>query len=231
MSITRPASAHEDRRERLTDEAVEARRRTTSIVDGLGRDVRRGRRRLRLTQAQLAERVGVHQTWISEIELGRGVGVPLSLWVRLGVVLGQALAVSFSKTLDPGATLADAGHLEMQEALTGLATATGRSVTIERPTRPDSPSHSTDVAIHDDCPAGPDPRGGVEHLRRPRCGDPLDDAETRGGDRSRGRTRPPGRDRLGRPRVGGESLDARALSEPVGGDVRRLVACVGSLPR
>ena len=150
MSITQPASAHEDRRERLTDEAIEARRRTTSIVDGLGRDVRRGRRRSRLTQAQLAERVGVHQTWISEIELGRGAGVPLSLWVRLGVVLGQPLAASFSKTLDPGATLADAGHLDIQEALAAMAVATGRSVTIEQPSRRDSPSHATDVAIHDD---------------------------------------------------------------------------------
>ncbi len=150
MSTSKAVLPRRDRRGRLTDEALETRRRTSSIVDGLGRDVRRGRRRLRLTQAQLAERVGIHQTWISEIELGRGPGVPLSLWVGLGVALGQPLAVSFSKVLDPGTTLADAGHLEIQEALVTLAAATGRTATVERPSRNGADHHVTDVAVRDD---------------------------------------------------------------------------------
>lgn len=135
---------------RSTDDDRESRRRTASIVDGLGQEVRRSRRRLRLTQGQLAARVGVHQTWISDIELGRGDGVPLATWVSLGVALDRPLAISFSKAIDPASTLADAGHLEMQEVVLGLAAATGRAAVVERPSRPEDPSHSTDIAIRDD---------------------------------------------------------------------------------
>lgn len=129
---------------------VEAERRTTAIADNLGRVLHSTRRRLRLSQAELGRRVGVHQTTISRIEAGKSAAVPLTLWVALGVAVERPLAVSFSKALDPGATLADAGHLDIQEALAAMAVATGRSVTIERPSRRDTPSHSTDVAIHDD---------------------------------------------------------------------------------
>jgi transcriptional regulator with XRE-family HTH domain len=121
----------------------------TSIVDALARDVRATRKRRRLTQAELAAMVGVHQTWISDIELGRGTGVPLSLWVAIGVALDRPLAVAFSKDSDPD-RLADAGHLEIQEALARLAATTGRRVDIERPSRPEAPTHSTDVRIRDD---------------------------------------------------------------------------------
>ncbi len=128
----------------------EAARRTTTIAAVLGREVRADRRALRLTQSAVAERLGVHQTWISAIELGRGGSVPLEKWIALGVVLGRPLAVGFSRPTDPDATLADAGHLRIQEAMLGLARSTGRRAAVELPTRPLDPRHSTDVALRDD---------------------------------------------------------------------------------
>ena len=137
-------------RVRRSASELDAERRTNAIADNLGREVRPARRRLRLSQAELGRRVGVHQTTISRIEAGRGAAVPLALWVALGVALERPYAVSFSKPLDPGANLADAGHLEIQEALVATAVATGRTASVERPSRADAPSHSTDVAIHDE---------------------------------------------------------------------------------
>jgi hypothetical protein len=77
--------------------------------------------------------------------------VPIELWVALGVALGRPLAVSFSKTLDPSSgSPADAGHLEIQEALLALAATTGRRAVAELPTRPADPRHSSDVVVRDD---------------------------------------------------------------------------------
>jgi hypothetical protein len=44
----------------------------------------------------------------------------------------------------------DGGHLEIQEHVLGLASATGRHGTFELPTRPADPTRSTDVGIRDD---------------------------------------------------------------------------------
>lgn len=120
------------------------------MAQSLGREVRTARVHLHLTQVKLAARVGVHQTWISDIELGRGTGVTLELWVALGVALGRPLAVSFSRSLDPAAAVSDAGHLQIQEALLAMAARTGRRAAAELPTRPLDPRHSTDVALCDD---------------------------------------------------------------------------------
>ena len=104
---------------------------------------------MHLTQAALGRRVGVHQSWISRIELGRGHSVRLELWIRIGVALGQPLAVSFSRPLGVTRQPADAGHLAMQEYLLGLARTTGRSASFELPTRPADPSRSVDVCLRD----------------------------------------------------------------------------------
>jgi transcriptional regulator with XRE-family HTH domain len=117
----------------------------------LGREVHATRRRLRLTQAALAARIGLHQTWISDIELGRAGAVPLDTWIALGVALGRPLAVSFSRAIDPALRdPVDAGHLEIQEALLELAARTGREAVAELPTRPADPRHSVDIALRDD---------------------------------------------------------------------------------
>ena len=52
--------------------------------------------------------------------------------------------------MDASRGLADAGHLELQEYVLGLARATGRLGTFELPTRPGDPARSTDVGLRDD---------------------------------------------------------------------------------
>ena len=137
------------KRRRPTERAREAARRTSALAIHLGQQVRRGRLALHLTQASLAATVGVQQSWISRIELGHGQGVPLELWVALGVMLGMPLAASFSRPVGALREPADAGHLAMQESLLALARATGRTATFELPSRPADPRQSIDVCVRD----------------------------------------------------------------------------------
>jgi transcriptional regulator with XRE-family HTH domain len=136
-------------RSRLTEAEREVRRLSDAIAQTLGRDIRSTRRRMDLTQADLAIRVGVHQTWISDIELGRGQGVPLDLWIAIGMTIGRPFAASLTRSVDPDA-LRDAGHLEMQEQLLMFNASTGRRAVVERPSSANDPRHSTDVAFVDD---------------------------------------------------------------------------------
>ena len=136
-------------RRRPTETIREVTRLSDAVALALGRGVKVGRRRLGLTQEALGKRVGVHQSWISRIELGRGQEVPLTLWIALGHVLGQPLAVSFSRPLGEARPPSDAGHLAMQEQLLGLARRTGRIASFELPTKPSDPSRSIDVCVRD----------------------------------------------------------------------------------
>ncbi len=136
-------------RDRPTDQAREAARLTSTIAGSLGQMVRSGRKRKNITERELSDRVGVDQTRISQIELGRGEGAPLSLWIAIGLALDQPLAVAFSRPLGETREPRDAGHLAMQERLLALARATGRSATFELPTRPSDPSRSIDVCVRD----------------------------------------------------------------------------------
>ncbi len=120
-----------------------------AIALSLGRGVRVGRERLGITQVALAARVEVDQSRISQIERGLGRGVPVELWIALGVGLGRPLAISFTKPLGEPREPGDAGHLAMQERLLELARATGRPGTFEVPTRPLDPSRSIDVCVRD----------------------------------------------------------------------------------
>jgi hypothetical protein len=95
----------------------------------------------------LAGQIGVSVARLSEIERGLGARAPLDTWVSLGVALGRPIAVSFSRPL--AIAPIDAGHLEIQEFVLRIARLTGRPGTFELPTRPDDPSHSTDVGIRD----------------------------------------------------------------------------------
>ena len=136
-------------RRRPSDTIREARRLTHVIGNALGRAVKVGRTRARLTQEELGGRVGVHQTGISRIELGHANAVPLETWIRIGVALRQPLAVSFTRPLGESRQPADAGHLEMQESLLRFARAAGRAATFELPTRPTEPSRSIDICVRD----------------------------------------------------------------------------------
>ena len=129
---------------------LEARR----LAATLGSVVRARRRRLGWSQTDLGHRVGLSQTRISAIERGLGVGLPLEIWVALGMVLGVPLAVSFSRPSGPQHNLADAGHLEIQEYLLEIGRRNGRQGSFEAPTRAYDPTQSIDVHHldkHHDC--------------------------------------------------------------------------------
>jgi transcriptional regulator with XRE-family HTH domain len=136
-------------RRRGTEQAREAERLTHAIALTLAQSVRSGRKRRQMTQRALAARVNVHPSRISQIEGGRGQGVPLHTWVALGTALSQPLAISFTRPLTQLREPADAGHLAMQERLLELGRATGRTGTFELPTRPADPWHSIDVCVVD----------------------------------------------------------------------------------
>jgi transcriptional regulator with XRE-family HTH domain len=76
----------------------------------LGRLVRTNRERLRLTQGQLAERVGVSRSAISELEAGRIKQPRAAVFARLGTALGVPAAV----------LLAAAGYPAESEIVMGL---------------------------------------------------------------------------------------------------------------
>jgi transcriptional regulator with XRE-family HTH domain len=123
-------------------------REARALAATLGGQVRAGRRARGWSQAQLGHRVGLSQAWISRIERAFGVGVPLGVWIALGVALGRPIAISLSTP--PIAEPADAGHLPGQELTLALARRNGRPRSVELPTRPANPSRMIDVAIRDD---------------------------------------------------------------------------------
>src|SRR5262245_39670537 len=111
----------------------------------LGAAVRARRRQLDWNQVVLGRRVGLSQTRISAIERGLGMGLPLEIWVALGIALGQPLAVGFSRPSRAEDSLVDAGHLEIQEYLLEVGRRNGRRGSFERPTRAYDPTHSIDL--------------------------------------------------------------------------------------
>lgn len=125
-------------------------REAAALVATLGGIVRHERRLARLSQADLATRVGIRQSRLSEFERGLGAGAPLEVWVALGIALGRPLSVEFTRSADAAATVRDAGHLAMQEVVLRLAATRGISGTFELPTRPHDPARSIDVCLRDD---------------------------------------------------------------------------------
>lgn len=118
------------------------------IALACGAELRASRRRRRLTQAQLAERVGCGHAWVGRLEQGRGADAPVRTWIRLGIALGRPVAISFSRDLAEAPV--DAGHLSAQEIVLRLARARGASGLFELATRPSDPARSADVGIRDD---------------------------------------------------------------------------------
>lgn len=112
----------------------------------LGEQLRSSRRRRRLTQAALAEIVGISRQRLGDLEAGRGRAAPACIWFALGEALGRYLRFEFAR--DPQAELADSGHLQIQELvlrLTAKAWRSGFGLT----TRPSEPSRSVDVPLVD----------------------------------------------------------------------------------
>lgn len=133
-------------RVRRTDAEVQAARESARIGATLGSDLQRTRKRRRITQKALGERIGLGQGRISELEGGHGATAPLETWIALGIAIDRPLAVSFSRDIQPDDPR-DAGHLAAQELVLRLARQHGRRADFELPTRPLDPARSIDVEI------------------------------------------------------------------------------------
>jgi transcriptional regulator with XRE-family HTH domain len=101
-----------------------------------------------LTQAKLGKLVGVVQSTVSDLELGKGGSLSVDVWQRTFAALDRTLRFYLSR--DPREEPADAGHLGLQELVLRLARETGRRGSYELQTRPTEPWRSTDLGIRDD---------------------------------------------------------------------------------
>jgi transcriptional regulator with XRE-family HTH domain len=101
-----------------------------------------------LTQQQVGDLVSVARSTVSAAENGRGAGLTLDTWQRLGLAVGRPLRVDLQR--DPLEEPADAGHLAVQELILRLGRAAGYRTTFELPTKADDPRRSADVGLRDD---------------------------------------------------------------------------------
>ena len=131
-----------------TQLAVDAERRNLEQLARAGGEVRAGRRRKRLTQRQLGDRVGLSQATISRAERGHAGGLTMDAWQRIGLAVDRPLVVTFQR--DTAGETADAGHLAIQELVLRLGRAAGYAASFELSTRPAEPWRSADVGLRDD---------------------------------------------------------------------------------
>jgi transcriptional regulator with XRE-family HTH domain len=132
-----------------TATAVGGRREAAAISATLGGQARAIRRRLRLTQEQVASRIGCSRARYAELERGEGSMAALELWVRIGIALGRPLAVGFSRDLQEERP-ADGGHLAAQELVLRLARELGRPANVEIATSTARMAHVADLVLRDD---------------------------------------------------------------------------------
>lgn len=131
-----------------TAAVLEGKRRARVIAGTLGRAVAAARQRRRWTQRQLADKVGLSESRVGQIERGAGVGLPAHSWFSLSVALNLPLRLEFGRDALQEPT--DAGHLKIQELMLRLARNLGVARFFELPTRPTDPALSADVGWRDD---------------------------------------------------------------------------------
>ena len=120
-------------------------REARAIAGNLGREMRLTRRRRRLRQADLGDRVGLSQAQISALEAGAGARTSIETWVAIGIALERPIAIGFTR--DVVQPLNDAGHLAAQELVARIAIAAGWRAAIESPDDPRAPTGSTDLRL------------------------------------------------------------------------------------
>ena len=113
----------------------------------IGEQIAKARVRRGWTQRELALKLGIAPSRQSQIEAGKGGGVPAELWFATAEALGVPLRFELGR--DPLQELEDAGHLELQEFMLELGRVTGRSRSFELQIRP-TPGLSVDVGLRDD---------------------------------------------------------------------------------
>ena len=161
-------------------------REAAGIAGNLARDLRATRRRRRLKQSDLADKVGVSQAQVSALEAGEGARTSIETWIAIGIALERPVAIGFSR--DTVAPLQDAGHLAAQELLIRLATAAGWQATFEGAEQPGR-SMARDrcrVATRAYCHG---PRRALEPPRRPGRRGTIQRSEARRGSSTRTRAR------------------------------------------
>src|SRR5436309_25710 len=125
--------------------ATEAARRSREELTRAGGDLREGRVRRHLTQAQAGDRAGIGRGVVSRIELGLGGAVSIDAWQRLGLAVGRPIHISIQR--DPLGETADAGHLAMQELVLRLGRRASYAGSFELATKPAEPWRSADVGL------------------------------------------------------------------------------------
>lgn len=137
-----------ERHRRRSNREIRLGQLSDAVVQRLGTAVASGRRRRRLTQTDLAARVGISRASLSRIETGRGHGVPIGTWLALAAELG--LATRFELARDWREETVDAGHLALQELLLRLGRSAGYAGTFELSIGRTGPSGFIDVFLRDD---------------------------------------------------------------------------------
>lgn len=117
-------------------------------VRRLGTDIRLARLRRRITQEDLAHAIGISRATQSRLELGRGQGVPVRIWLALGIELG--LTPRFELQRDWREATRDAGHLALQDLILRLGRAAGYDGTFELASRSHEATRSIDVCLRSD---------------------------------------------------------------------------------
>lgn len=136
------------RRRRRSNARVTGDLEARSIATRIGAAIRAARRRKRWTQARVAEIVGVDQSRISQIELGRSLGAPFGLLIGIGIAVGCPIAVATTRVADGGTQ--EAGHLAAQETVLRLGQRNRRVGTFELRSNPGPNPLFIDVGLRDD---------------------------------------------------------------------------------
>lgn len=110
---------------------LDARRRAAFLATRMGAATRTARLAAGLRQADVAERAGIAQSFVSRIERGAGQAASVETWSAVAAAVGTRLAAFLEHA--PGASLPrDYEHLKRQRLVVETAANGGWTATVER---------------------------------------------------------------------------------------------------